>query len=235
MILATLVLLVLTAILTKDKVTAGGRLLPFLFSVALVFTGFLIRRTVEEAPVYEQMHRRRKESSAPLGELFRHHGKQVLLTALIFMGNNAAGYLLIAFFITYGDKSLHLPTSELLSVCTLAAVAWLGSTLVGGVMGDRIGRVRTFQIGYVGLALWAIPMWFLIDSRDILWFFVASFVLAVPLGITYGPQAALYAEMFPAKVRYSGVSVGYALGSIIGGCFFSTTGAPRIAIYHERG
>src|SRR5258708_20147099 len=88
-------------------------------------------------------------------------------------------------------------------------------------MGDRIGRVRTFQIGYVGLALWAIPMWFLIDSRDILLFFVAAFVLAVPLGITYGPQAALYAEMFPAKVRYSGVSVGYALGSIIGGAFFA--------------
>src|SRR3954468_16732234 len=69
MILATLVLLVLTAILTKDQFTAWGWRLPFLFSVALVFTGFLIRRTVEESPVYEQMHRRRKESSAPLGEL----------------------------------------------------------------------------------------------------------------------------------------------------------------------
>ena len=233
MILATLVLLVLTAILTKDQFTAWGWRLPFLFSVALVFTGFLIRRTIEESPVYEQMHRRRKESSAPLGELFRHHWKQVLLTALIFMGNNAAGYLLIAFFITYGDKSLHLPTSELLSVCTLAAVAWVGSTLVGGVMGDRIGRVRTFQIGYVGLALWAIPMWFLIDSRDILLFFVAAFVLAVPLGITYGPQAALYAEMFPAKVRYSGVSVGYALGSIIGGAFAATIAQWIIATYNQ--
>ena len=108
---------------------------------------------------------------------------------------------------------------ELLAVCTLAAVAWLFFTLVGGVMGDRLGRVRTFQIGYVALALWAIPMWFLIDSRDIGLFFLAAFVLTIPLGITYGPQAALYAEMFPAKVRYSGVSVGYALGSILGGAF----------------
>src|SRR5258705_4202058 len=219
MILATLVLLVLTAILTKDQFTAWGWRLPFLFSVALVFTGFLIRRTIEESPVYEQMHRRRKESSAPLGELFRHHWKQVLLTALIFMGNNAAGYLLIAFFITYGDKSLHLPTSELLSVCTLAAVAWVGSTLVGGVMGDRIGRVRTFQIGYVGLALWAIPMWFLIDSRDILLFFVSAFVLTVLPGITYWTHAAVFPQMLPAEVLYCGVSVGYALGSIIGGAF----------------
>ena len=89
-------------------------------------------------------------------------------------------------------------------------------------MGDRLGRVRTFQIGYAALALWAVPMWFLIDSRDIGLFFVAAFVLTIPLGITYGPQAALYAEMFPAKVRYSGVSVGYALGSILGGAFAAT-------------
>src|SRR5258705_11720051 len=98
-------------------------------------------------------------------------------------------------------------------------------------MGDRIGRVRLFHIGFVGLALWALPMWFLIDSRDILLFFVAAFVLAVPLGITYGPQAALYAEMFPAKVRYSGVSVGYALGSIIGGGFAAAI-AQRIFAAH---
>jgi len=94
--------------------------------------------------------------------------------------------------------------------------------LIGGVLGDRIGRVRTFQIGYVMLAVWAIPMWFLIDTAQIGLFLVALLVLSVPLGLTYGPQAALYAEMFPAKVRYSGVSVGYALGSILGGAFAAT-------------
>ena len=72
------------------------------------------------------------------------------------------------------------------------------------------------------LALWAIPMWFLIDSRDLTLFFIAALVLTLPLGITYGPQAALYAELFPATVRYSGVSVGYALGSILGGAFAAT-------------
>jgi len=117
---------------------------------------------------------------------------------------------------------LKLPASELLVACTLAAVGWLVFTLLGGRLGDRIGRVRTFQLGYVGLALWAVPMWFLIDSGSIAWFFVAALVLSLPLGITYGPQAALYAEMFPARVRYSGVSVGYALGSILGGAFAAT-------------
>jgi MFS family permease len=149
------------------------------------------------------------------------------------MANNAAGYLLIAFFISYGQKALGLPAPDLLKACTLAAFGWLGFTLLGGYLGDRIGRVRTFQLGYLALALWAIPMWFLIDSKDIYLFFVAAFVLTIPLGLAYGPQAALYAEMFPAKVRYSGVSVGYALGSILGGAFAATIAQWIIATYGQ--
>jgi len=233
MILATGVLLLLNTLMGREQFLEWGWRLPFLFSIALIIIGSVIRRSVEESPVFAQMHQRRKESSAPLGQLVRKHSKQVLSTALIFIGNNAAGYLLIAFFISYGQKVLGLPAADLLKVCTLAAFGWLGFTLLGGYLGDRIGRVRTFQLGYVALALWAIPMWFFIDTKDISMFFVAAFVLTIPLGITYGPQAALYAEMFPAKVRYSGVSVGYALGSILGGAFAATIAQWLIATYGQ--
>ena len=74
------------------------------------------------------------------------------------------------------------------------------------------------------LGLWAIPMWFLIDTGNIYLYFVALLVMTVGLGLSYGPQAALYAEMFPADIRYSGVSIGYAIGAILGGAF-----APMIA------
>ena len=219
--------------LGKDAFAQWGWRLPFLFSVVLIIAGSVIRRSVEESPVFEKMHQRRRESSAPLGLLFRRYPKQIILTALIFVANNAAGYLLIAFFIAYGGKTLHLPQLPLLAVYTLAAVGWLGFTLMGGWMGDRYGRVRTFQIGYVVLAMWAIPMWFLIDSGSLLLFFVAALVLTIPLGITYGPQAALYSEMFPARVRYSGVSVGYALGSILGGAFAATIAQWIISTYGQ--
>ena len=222
LILATSVLWGLTAMLGREGFAAWGWRVPFLLSVVLIVIGSVIRRTVEESPVFEAMHKRRKESSAPLTRLFRHHSRQIVLTALTFVANNAAGYVLIAFFISYGQRSLGLPVGPLLLSCTLAAVGWLFFTLLGGRMGDRLGRVRTFQIGYVLLALWAIPMWFLIDSRDLTLFFTAALVLTLPLGITYGPQAALYAELFPVTVRYSGVSVGYALGSILGGAFAAT-------------
>lgn len=224
LILATVVLLTLTAAMGKEAFAGYGWRIPFLLSIALIAVGFLIRRKVEESPVFTQLHQRRKEATAPLWQLFRGNTREVLLAALIFVGNNAAGYLLLAFLISYGQTALHLPPGQVLAASTLAAGVWLASTLLGGVLGDRIGQVRTFQIGYALLALWAVPMWFLFDTANIYLFFGAMAVLALPLGLTYGPQAALYADMFPARIRYSGVSIGYALGSILGGAF-----APTIA------
>jgi MFS family permease len=223
MILATFTLWILTTAMGPAFVQWGWRL-PFLFSIVLIAVGYLIRRAVEESPVFLALQERRKESSAPLGQLFRYNWKEVALTAVIFIANNAAGYLLIAYFATYAVKNLKMDQPTVLLATTLASFGWLIFTLWGGIVSDRLGRIRTFQIGYAFLALWAVPMWFLIDTKNIVWYFVALFVMTFGLGLSYGPQSALYAEMFPAKVRYSGVSIGYALGAILGGAF-----APMIA------
>ena len=223
MILATFTLWILTTVMGPAFVQWGWRL-PFLFSIVLIAVGYLIRRAVEESPVFLALQERRKESSAPLGQLFRYNWKEVVLTAVIFIANNAAGYLLIAYFATYAVKNLKMDQPTVLLATTLASFGWLIFTLWGGIVSDRLGRIRTFQIGYAFLALWAVPMWFLIDTKNIVWYFVALFVMTFGLGLSYGPQSALYAEMFPAKVRYSGVSIGYALGAILGGAF-----APMIA------
>ncbi|GHG44814.1 MFS transporter [Sinomonas cellulolyticus] len=223
MILATFTLWLLTTVMGPAFGEWGWRL-PFLFSIVLIVVGYMIRRAVEESPVFRELQERQKESSAPLGQLFRYNWKEVILTAVIFIANNAAGYLLIAYFATYAVKVLKMDQPTVLLATTLASFGWLVFTLWGGMISDRLGRVRTFQIGYAFLALWAVPMWFLIDTKNIVWYFVAIFVMTLGLGLSYGPQSALYAEMFPAKVRYSGVSIGYALGAILGGAF-----APMIA------
>jgi metabolite-proton symporter len=233
MILATGVLWGLTSALGMQAMTEWGWRIPFLFSIVLIVIGAIIRRTIEESPVFQAMHQRRKESSAPLRDLFRSHSKEIVRTALIFMANNAAGYIFIAFIISYGLKTLKLPQDQILLVSTLAAVGWFVFTLLGGILGDRLGRVRTFQIGYAIMVVWAIPMWFLIDTKNIVLIFVAALGLTMGLGLSYGPQAALYAELFPAKVRYSGVSVGYALGAVIGGAFAPTIAAWIIGTYGE--
>ena len=224
LILATGVMLVVTTSMSEEAFLSWGWRVPFLVSVLLIVVGWVIRRAVAESPVFKEMQTRKKESAAPLKQLFKNHSRQVILTALIFIANNAAGYLLIAFFASYATKVLGMERSSVLMASTVAAVFWLASTMAGGILSDKIGRVRTFQIGYAFLFLWAIPMFLLIDTGEILWYTVSLIVLASGLGFSYGPQAALYAEMFPAQVRYSGVSIGYAIGAILGGAF-----APLIA------
>ena len=232
MILATFVMYVLSTSLTEDQFEAWGWRVPFLLSVVLIAVGYFIRRSVSESPIFKEIQERKKESSAPLRQLFRHNTREVVLSALIFVANNAAGYLVIAFFASYasgkpnpdGGGGLGMDRPSVLLATTLGSFGWLIFTLYGGILSDRIGRIRTFQIGYAWVFLWAVPMFLLIDTTNIILFAVAIFVLTVGLGLSYGPQSAMYAEMFPAKVRYSGVSIGYALGAILGGAF-----APTIA------
>lgn len=229
MILATFVVWAITVVIGQEAFLAWGWRIPFLLSFLLIIVGHLIRKSVEESPVFKQMQERRARSSAPLRQLFRGNAREVVLSALIFLANNAAGYLVIAFLATYASRpveefGLGMDRGPVLLATTLASFGWLISTLYGGWLCDRIGRVRTFQIGYAMLAAWAVPMWFMIDTGSVLMYFVAVFVFTLGMGLSYGPQSALYAEMFPAEVRYSGVSIGYALGAILGGAF-----APMIA------
>ena len=174
--------------------------------------------------MFKEMVERKRESATPLKQLLRTNKKQVLLAAVIFIGNNAAGYLVIAFLSSYAQKTLKMDASPVLLATLLASFGWLIFTLFGGALSDRIGRVRTFQLGYVLIFAWVIPMFLLVDTRNIWAYGVGIFVLTVGLGLSYGPMSAMYAEMFPASVRYSGIGIGYALGSILGGAF-----APLIA------
>ena len=219
MMLATIMMLTLTAAMTPEQFEAWGWRIPFLSSLALILVGVFIRRAVEESPVFTEMEQLRERSSAPLKDLFAGHSKLVGQCALIFAGNNAAGYLLIAFFVSYGSQTLGFPRPVVLGIMLLGSGAWFISTLVSGHISDVIGRRAVFFWGYAALILWSLPQWVLVDSGEIFLFALATIVLGILLGVTYGPQSALYAEMFPATVRLSGLNISYALGSIIGGAF----------------
>ena len=225
LILATSFMYLLTTNMDEDTFQAWGWRIPFLSSIVLIVVGYIIRRAVEESPVYTQMQERAKEASTPLSDLFRHHWRRVLLAAFIFAGNNAAGYMIIAFFSSYSSSdAVGMDRPDTLIATLIGGVSWLVLTLWSGKISDKIGRRETFMIGYAIIAVWAIPMWFFIDKGELLWLVLVVVVLTVGLAPSYAPQSALYAEMFPAKVRYSGTSIGYALGSILGGAF-----APMIA------
>ncbi|WP_158883241.1 MFS transporter [Amycolatopsis anabasis] len=225
LLLANGVLALVAAFTTAAQFLAWGWRIPFLLSVALIVVGMLIRSRVAESPVFEEVRRAKARSSIPLVPLFRHHWRLVVAGALLFAANNAVGYMTTGGYVqSYAVKSLHLDRSTVLIAVMISAVAWLASTLAGGWFADKYGRIRVYQVGFVLQLAWMFPFFALINTRDVGLLVVALVLFSVGLGFTYGPQAALYAELFPAPVRYSGAAIAYAIGAVLGGAF-----APTIA------
>ncbi|GAB3621039.1 MFS transporter [Glutamicibacter endophyticus] len=222
MILATGLLFVLRISMTPEQFMSWGWRIPFLLSVVLIVVGYMIRRAVEESPVFKQLAQRKASEHTPLRDLFRTNAKQVIQAALVFISNNAVGYIVIAFFISYTTKVLQMPLAPVLLATTIGSVGWLIFTLLGGWLSDKLGRRNTFLIGYGIVFVWIIPTFMLTDTGSLFLYGLSIFILTMGLGLSYGPQSAMYAEMFPAHIRFSGISIGYAIGAILGGAFAST-------------
>ncbi|WP_421014918.1 MFS transporter, partial [Glutamicibacter creatinolyticus] len=229
MLLASGMMALMTGVISPgDAFLNWGWRVPFLVSFVLIIIGYFVRRAVDESPVFEEIAEKKAQTKVPVVELFRKHWPLVLIAALVFAGNNAAGYMTTGgFFQNYTtdpEGPIGLERTDVLLAVAFGAAIWLVMTLISGIMADRIGRVRTYQIGFIVLALSLFPVFAMVNSGSLVMLYLAFGVFSIGLGLTYGPQAALYSEMFPASVRFSGVSISYAIGAIIGGAF-----APTIA------
>lgn len=200
-----------------------GILYPFLLSVVLIGVGFYIRSKVSESPVFAELKERRTESNTPIRTLFKKHPKQVVLAALSFIGTNGNGYMVIGgFIVAYATKTYGLGKTELLIATLASAVTWGVFTMIGAYWSDRRGRTTVMNVGNLAMILFAVPFFLLIDTGNLGWIYVAMILFSVGLGLSYGPQPALFAELFPASIRYSGASISYAVGTIFGGAFAPT-------------
>ena len=223
MLIAIGLLSIISATTTTEQFESWGWRVPFFFSIVLVFVGQWIRRRVEESAVFLELKQDQKLSKAPLREVLTRHPKRILQAALVFIGNNSLGYMITGGFILgYATKTLKLPQTQVMIWVAVGASVWFVSTWIAANLSDRIGRVRTYTIGYVFAVLWILPMFLLLNGGNLLTVAIALIVTGIPQGITYGPQSALYAEMFPAAIRLSGVSLAYAIGAILGGAFSPT-------------
>ncbi|WP_394284433.1 MFS transporter [Corynebacterium sp.] len=219
MLLATGVLGTVSLLLDDEQFAAWGWRVPFLVSFVLIFVGFYIRRKVAESPAFEELKKKGK-AQAPLRQLFGQEFGTVLKAALAFAGNNAAGYMIVGGFILgYTTTTLEMNREMMLLIITVASISWIFTTLLSGSLSDRIGRKPTYLIGYVLQFVWVIPMFLAIDTANPWLILCAVLVYTVSLGLTYGLQSAMFAEMFPAHIRLSGVSIAYAVGAIVGGAF----------------
>ncbi|MGP4047744.1 MFS transporter [Streptomyces sp. 2A115] len=225
LLLANGVLALVTALTTDDQFLAWGWRIPFLLSVVLVAAGFLIRRKVEESPVYQELKESGNHARTPLATLFKNHWPLVLGGALLFAANNAVGYMTTGGYVqAYSVNHLDMDPTTILICAMVAAVGWLGSTMAGGVLSDRFGRLRVYRIGFVIQLAWLFPFFALLNTANTGLVVLALLLYSIGLGLTYGPQAALFSEMYPTAVRYSGAALSYAIGAVLGGAF-----APMIA------
>ena len=212
-----------------DAFIEWGWRVPFLVSIVLIVAGYLIRRAVDESPVFEEIAERKELVTNPMAKLFKRHWLVVVLAALIFAGNGASGYMITGGYLTKyatNEDTFAMDQTAVLLVMSAAAFGWLVSTFLSGFLADWVGRRTTYIIGWVFLGAMSFPLFLLVNTGEVALLLVACLLFSIGLGLTYGPQAAWYSEMFPADVRFSGVSVAYAIGAILGGAF-----APTIATF----
>lgn len=235
LILASVMFALMTGVISPgDAFIEWGWRIPFLFSIVLLFVGHWIRRTVEESPVFEEIKQRKSTSATPIRDLFKNHALLVILAALVFAGNSACGYMTTGGFIqnyaTNPEGPLALSRTPILISVTLASVVWLISTWFSGVLSDSIGRKKTYIVGWGVQFIAVLTLFPLVNTASIPLIALALCFLALGIGLTYGVQSAFYSELFPASIRFSGISISYALGAILGGAFAPMIGAWLIDI-----
>ncbi|UJP08772.1 MHS family MFS transporter [Microbacterium sp. KUDC0406] len=223
LLLASMMLALMAQIAPGDAFLAWGWRVPFLLSFVLILVGYWVRRRVEESPVFTEIAERKEETRMPIVQLFRRHALLVIVAALVFAGNNAVGYMTTGGYVqryaTDPKGPIALDTAPVFWVVALSGVTWLVFTWLGGWLSDRIGRRNTYILGWI-LQLVGVFLLFPMTNAGTVWSLaLALIILTVGLGFTYGPQAALYSELFPASIRFSGVSISYAIGAILGGAF----------------
>jgi MFS family permease len=228
LLLASGVMALMTVLAPGDAFLQWGWRIPFLLSVVLIVVGYYVRRKVEESPVFAELAERKEKARMPILQLFAKHTPLVIVAALVFAGNNAVGYMTTGGYIqgysTDPEGPLALERGPVLWAVAGSAVTWLLSTLFAGWVSDRLGRRTTYIIGWILQLAGVFTLFPLVNTGDIWLLFAGLAILTIGLGFTYGPQAALYTELFPASIRFSGVSISYAIGAIAGGAF-----APTIA------
>ncbi len=225
MVLANGAVSAMTYVSGSGFLTWGWRV-PFLLSALLVVVGLYIRTGILETPVFARLKTEGRLVRAPVGEVLRHNWREVILTALVRTGQQTPFYIFTTFVLTYGTQTLGLPRTTVLNDVMLQAMISLVTIPLFGHLSDRWGRRRVTVIGCLVMLVWPFVYFGMLDTR-VPWMVLVAILLALPLhDLQYGPQAALIAESFPGRLRYSGASLGYQLASITAG-----GPAPIVAIW----
>jgi MFS family permease len=196
--------------------TWGWRI-PFFLSIIMVGVGLWIRLGILETPVFQKVVAEERVERVPVLEVLKRQPKQVALTALLRMPEQAPGYIFGSWILTYGTHALGYSRNFLLIAVLAQAVVAFIWVVCCGTLSDYVGRKNMFMIGCVTMGIFGFVYFALLDTKVPSLVFLAIVLSGMAVMTLYGPEAALIAESFTPRLRYSGTSLGYQLASIIAG------------------
>ncbi|MFI7744062.1 MFS transporter [Kocuria rhizosphaericola] len=210
----------LAQIVSGDQFDTWGWRLPFLVSIVLAAVGLYIRMRAVESPAFleakKEAEEHQLEEVAPIPVVFKYHKKSLLIAMFSRFAEAGNYYLFTVFMLSYVASTLDLPSSYGLTAVIIGSALNIIMIPIFGRISDTIGRKKTFFFGATVIAISAWPIFALIDSGNP-W----AIILGVAIFLTFGHPAvysvlpAFYCELFPTKVRYTGISVGYQLAAIL--------------------
>ena len=233
-ILANLALIITSALVSDEFFNTWGWRIPFLASAVLILVSMYIQLNLEDTKAFKELAVHRNEQAnnektaiqkSPIIEAVRKYPKRIMLAAGAFINIQVTFYILIAFLLAYGVQSAGMERDDMLTSVLIASAVMVPMQFLFSSYSDRHGRRGIFMLGAVLSGLWAFAIFPLVDTGSFWLITLAVSGGMVFLAMMYGPQAAFFTELFSTEVRYSGATLGYQFGAIIGGAF-----APTIAV-----
>jgi len=219
--------------MSGEQFLSWGWRIPFALSLILVGVGLYIRLGILETPVFSKLVAERKIERAPMLAVIQQYPKEILLSALARMAEQAPFYIFTAFVFSYGTGTLHVSRDFLLTAVLAASVLSFFSIPFFGHLSDQIGRKNMYMIGGAVTGVFGFIYFAMLGTGSMPIIFLAVILSLIPHDMMYGPQAALIAESFTGRLRYSGSSLGYQLASVIAGGPAPLIAAWLFGTYHS--
>jgi metabolite-proton symporter len=203
--------------MSGDAFLSWGWRVPFFLSLILVAVGLWIRLGIMETPIFSKLVAEKKVERTPMLEVIKRQPKEIILSAFVRLAEQAPFYIFTAFVFSYGINTLKVSRDFLLFAVLAASVLSFVSIPLFGHISDRIGRKNMYMIGAATVGVFGFIYFGMLNTGSWALIFIAIVLSLIPHDMMYGPQAALIAESFTGRLRYSGASLGYQLASVIAG------------------